>query len=175
MAIGNDVRKLRETLNNRDMGELYRARRTLVGAVAGFAVVAAPLGAAAADGDNFLFNEYAVCASDPVPHMGDDPVQNAIAIDTLASKVGDSLSETPEDHYAGTSLAAQRLAADAAEIQQSGDGIVYMCSPVDGGLLQRELFFGSAAMSGPLYVTGGLPDGEVVDSGSQRTIIDIEK
>lgn len=173
MAIENDVRKLRETLKNRDMGELYRARRTLVGAVAGFAVVAAPLGAAAADGDNFLFNEYAVCASDPVPNMGDDPVQNAIAIDTLASKVGDSLSETPEDHYAGTSLAAQRLAADAAEIQQSGDGIAYICNTVDGGLFQRG--FGPRVISGPLYVTGGLPDGEVVDSGSQRTIIDIEK
>ena len=173
MTIENGVRKLHETLENRDMGELYRTRRAVVGAVAGFAVVTAPLGAAAADGDNFLFNKYAVCASDPVPHMGNDQVQNAIAIDTIASKVGDSLSETPEDHYAGTSLAAQRLAADAAEIQQSGDGIVYMCNKVDGGLFQRG--FGPGVISSSLYVTDGLPDGEVIDSGSQRTIIDIEK
>lgn len=173
MAIKDGVRKLHETLENRDMRELYRERRAVVGAVAGFAVVAAPLGAAAADGDNFLFNRYAVCASDPVPRMGGDPVQNAIVIDTMSSKVGDPLSETPEDHYAGTSLAAQRLAEDAAEIQRSGDGIVYMCNTVDGGLFQRG--FGPGVISSSLYVTDGLPDGKVIDSGNQRTIIDIEK
>ena len=151
---------------------VYVTRRTMVGVTAAALAIGLPVSFAAAKGDNFLWNQVAVCSA-PVSPDSNGEISPRAAADASAS-IGYQLVSNPEDYADGVfSQAVVDLAEQATDINQSGEEAV-VCFDAGAGAMQRDYSSGGAmnALGSP-YVSPGLPEGEVVTEVGSRTFSDI--